>query len=98
MLALLSKWGLQGFYEHTERVAAFYKDKRDMFERAAHKHLDGLATWVSSSVPGRLRSLLTLFDLQQVTPDSGMFVRWFSSVFLHVFRTNERVSHSCTST
>lgn len=44
---LLNKWGLEGFYAHTLRVAAFYKEKRDMFERAAHKHLDGLATWVT---------------------------------------------------
>ncbi|KAM0793356.1 hypothetical protein ACM66B_000811 [Microbotryomycetes sp. NB124-2] len=46
-LALLNKWGLDGFFEHTKRVAKFYDEKRAMFERVAHKHLDGLATWVS---------------------------------------------------
>ncbi|KAI5480025.1 AP endonuclease 2 [Pseudohyphozyma bogoriensis] len=47
VLALLSKWGYEGFIQHTARVAAFYKAKRDMFESYAHKHLDGLASWVS---------------------------------------------------
>ncbi|GAA5985202.1 hypothetical protein JCM5350_004271 [Sporobolomyces pararoseus] len=47
VLVLLNKWGLQGFLNHTKRVAAFYKSKRDMFEKIAHKHLDGLATWVT---------------------------------------------------
>ncbi|GAA5850864.1 hypothetical protein JCM9279_006221 [Rhodotorula babjevae] len=47
VLVLLNKWGLDGFVAHTQRVAAFYKAKRDMFERVAHRYLDGLATWVS---------------------------------------------------
>jgi len=44
--ALLQSWGHQRFIEHTKRVAAIYKDKRDVIEAAAHKHLDGLASWV----------------------------------------------------
>ncbi|GAA5922353.1 hypothetical protein JCM1841_003080 [Sporobolomyces salmonicolor] len=47
VLVLLNKWGLDGFLAHTRRVAAFYKAKRDMFEKVAHKYLDGLASWVS---------------------------------------------------
>ncbi|GAA5922737.1 uncharacterized protein JCM15063_003407 [Sporobolomyces koalae] len=47
VLVLLNKWGLDGFLAHTRRVAQFYKAKRDMFERIAHKYLDGLATWVT---------------------------------------------------
>lgn len=47
VVVLLNKWGYDGFVAHTERVAAFYKDKRDMFEKVAHKYLDGLASWVS---------------------------------------------------
>jgi tryptophan aminotransferase len=47
VLVLLNKWGLDGFLAHTRRVAAFYKAKRDMFEKVAHKYLDGLATWVT---------------------------------------------------
>ena len=46
-LALFNKWGMDGFFEHTYRVAKYYDKKREMFERVAHKHLDGLATWVS---------------------------------------------------
>ena len=45
-LAYLTKLGHQGFYEHTQRVAQLYKRRRDFFEAAARKHLDGLATWV----------------------------------------------------
>ena len=47
VIVLLNKWGLDGFLAHCRRVAAFYKEKRDMFEKVAHKYLDGLATWVS---------------------------------------------------
>jgi tryptophan aminotransferase len=47
VVVLLNRWGYEGFVAHTERVAAFYKDKRDMFEKVAHKYLDGLASWVS---------------------------------------------------
>lgn len=46
VLALLIHWGHEGFIEHTRRVAEFYRIKRDMFEIYAHKHLDGLASWV----------------------------------------------------
>ncbi|GAA5972634.1 hypothetical protein JCM11641_002947 [Rhodosporidiobolus odoratus] len=47
VIVLLNKWGLDGFLAHTRRVAAFYREKRDMFEGVAKKYLDGLATWVS---------------------------------------------------
>ncbi|GAA5856269.1 hypothetical protein JCM8547_000846 [Rhodosporidiobolus lusitaniae] len=47
VVVLLHKWGIDGFLAHTRRVAAFYKEKRDAFEKVAHKYLDGLATWVS---------------------------------------------------
>lgn len=46
-LRLLQYWGLKGFREHATRVADFYADRREIFEKLAHKHLDGLATWVS---------------------------------------------------
>lgn len=46
-LALLTKWGHANFYAHTQKVAQLYKARRDMFERAAHKYLTGLATWVT---------------------------------------------------
>lgn len=46
-LRLLRHWGVQGFIEHGERVAAFYAKRRDQFESIARKHLDGLANWVT---------------------------------------------------
>ncbi|KAH8081806.1 pyridoxal phosphate-dependent transferase [Filobasidium floriforme] len=46
-LRLLRYWGIQGFIDHCERVAAFYAKRRDKFEAIARKHLDGIATWVS---------------------------------------------------
>ena len=30
---------------HTKRVSEFYRERRDVFERAMKKHLDGLAEW-----------------------------------------------------
>ena len=50
-LTLLEHWGHDGFIQHTTRVAEFYRIKRDMFEIVAHKHLDGLASWVRLSPP-----------------------------------------------
>ena len=47
VLALLRHWGHDNFLAHTRRVAGFYDQQRANFEAAAHKHLDGLATWVS---------------------------------------------------
>ncbi|TPX62847.1 hypothetical protein PhCBS80983_g00084 [Powellomyces hirtus] len=44
--SLLDSWGKTGFLEHTLRVAAFYKDKRDTFLAAAEKRLKGVAEWV----------------------------------------------------
>ena len=39
--------GIDGFIGHCKSVAAFYADRRGKFEALLHKHLDGLATWVS---------------------------------------------------
>ncbi|KAJ2932506.1 hypothetical protein H1R20_g4580, partial [Candolleomyces eurysporus] len=44
---LLNAWGYDGFAAHTERVAEFYREKRDIFENAMKKHLKGLAEWVT---------------------------------------------------
>jgi tryptophan aminotransferase len=43
--SLLEKWGMEGFVRHTEVVSRFYKEKRDVFERAMRKHMSGLAEW-----------------------------------------------------
>ncbi|KIP06241.1 hypothetical protein PHLGIDRAFT_24665 [Phlebiopsis gigantea 11061_1 CR5-6] len=44
-LAVLTRWGYDGFFAHTARVSAFYRAKRDVFELAMRRHLDGLAEW-----------------------------------------------------
>ncbi|CAA7262140.1 unnamed protein product [Cyclocybe aegerita] len=44
---LLDSWGYDGFAAHVQRVAEFYKAKRDVFERAMRKHLTGLVEWTS---------------------------------------------------
>ncbi|KAJ3106994.1 hypothetical protein HK100_003655 [Physocladia obscura] len=40
-------WGLQGFFEHTQNVSKFYKQKGDVFLASAERHLKGLAEWVA---------------------------------------------------
>jgi len=47
ILKLLTSWGYKGFLTHTLAVSEFYRGKRDVFERALHKHLEGLAEWSS---------------------------------------------------
>ncbi|KAF5374497.1 hypothetical protein D9615_009113 [Tricholomella constricta] len=42
---LLDAWGYEGFRAHTEKVSAFYRARRDVFERAMQAHLAGLAEW-----------------------------------------------------
>ncbi|KAF8554447.1 PLP-dependent transferase [Imleria badia] len=44
-LALVEKWGYDGFFTHTEAVAEFYREKRDTFEKALQTHLGDLAEW-----------------------------------------------------
>ncbi|TFK69934.1 PLP-dependent transferase [Pluteus cervinus] len=44
---LLDAWGYDGFKIHTEKVSAFHRGKRDIFERVMNKHLSGLAQWSS---------------------------------------------------
>ncbi|KAK3824743.1 MAG: pyridoxal phosphate-dependent transferase [Benniella sp.] len=43
---LVNSWGHQGFYEHTRKVAAFYRERCQLFCQYARKHLTGLAEWV----------------------------------------------------
>lgn len=42
---LLEAWGYDAFIAHTHSVSAFYREKRDIFERALNNHLAGLAEW-----------------------------------------------------
>ncbi|EJD49564.1 TdiD protein [Auricularia subglabra TFB-10046 SS5] len=62
--ALLSKWGIKGLQAHTTGVAAFYRGKRDIFQRAMEHHLTGLARW---SVP--LAGMFFWFEL--ILPSGG---------------------------
>ncbi|KAF9037710.1 PLP-dependent transferase [Panaeolus papilionaceus] len=42
---LLESWGYEDFKTHTLQVSQFYKEKRDVFEKAMKQHLSGLAEW-----------------------------------------------------
>lgn len=42
---LMSSWGYDGFCKHTEEVSNLYRMRRDIFENAMKRHLDGLADW-----------------------------------------------------
>lgn len=44
-LALVEEWGYNNFFAHTQAVANFYREKRDVFESALNAHLSGLAEW-----------------------------------------------------
>jgi len=47
VVTLLQTWGFDGFAAHTRNVAQFYRARRDVFEAALRRHLDGLAEWTS---------------------------------------------------
>ncbi|CAG7831592.1 unnamed protein product [Allacma fusca] len=42
---ILEQWGPAGFTEHTKKVKAFYRNRRNLMVSAAEKHLTGLAVW-----------------------------------------------------
>lgn len=44
-LALLRKWGPEGWNVHVTGVQALYRERRDHFIACAEKHLSGLAEW-----------------------------------------------------
>ena len=62
-LALLRKWGIEGFLAHVDSVALFYKSKRDMFLRHANVHLKGLAEW---NTPQAGNLIIILFSISCV--------------------------------
>ncbi|XP_064617176.1 kynurenine/alpha-aminoadipate aminotransferase, mitochondrial-like [Liolophura sinensis] len=45
LLKLLQDWGSEGFDKHVEKVASFYRERRDICLKMAEKHLKGLADW-----------------------------------------------------
>lgn len=44
--SLLEKWGHKGFFEHVDRVADFYREKRDQFLECLDRRMKGRAEWV----------------------------------------------------
>ena len=42
---LFSKWGIDGFLNHTQKVQEFYQNQRDAMVEAANKHLSDLCEW-----------------------------------------------------
>ena len=42
---MLNSWGYKTYREHVDRVADFYRGKRDVFAGLMDKHLKGLAEW-----------------------------------------------------
>ncbi|KAI7906487.1 pyridoxal phosphate-dependent transferase [Cokeromyces recurvatus] len=43
---LLEKWGHEGFFLHVNRVADFYREKRDQFIECLNRQLKGRAEWI----------------------------------------------------
>lgn len=67
---LLDSWGYNGFKAHTETVSAFYREKRDVFERAMRTHLRGLAEWSTPQAGMFFWFKLLLNDEQEAEGDS----------------------------
>ena len=44
-LRMLKFWGYEKLRAHVDRVAEFYRTKRDVFEGLMQKYLSGLAEW-----------------------------------------------------
>lgn len=49
LLLVLQHWGYDGFAQHAENVAEFYRMKKDECLKAVEKHLTGLAEWSEPS-------------------------------------------------
>jgi kynurenine/2-aminoadipate aminotransferase len=46
MYQTLKMWGYKGFFEHVDRVADFYREKRDQFVKCLDHRMKGRATWI----------------------------------------------------
>ncbi|CAO1619069.1 unnamed protein product [Jaminaea pallidilutea] len=64
-LAILEHWTLPGFLQHVDRVATFYKERRDRFEGAARKILGGEPEGDAPRRPA---------VAHWITPKAGMFL------------------------
>ncbi|TFK51860.1 PLP-dependent transferase [Heliocybe sulcata] len=63
---LLRTWGYERFMLHCKGVSDFYREKRDVFERALRMHLDGLAEWTPPDA-----GMFYWFKLSLHTPGSA---------------------------
>ncbi|KAF9429111.1 hypothetical protein BGZ76_001798 [Entomortierella beljakovae] len=66
---LLESWGHQGFYDHTLKVASFYKEKCQTFCRLARKHLTGLAEWAEPDA-----GMFVWFELKGIKDASDLIL------------------------
>lgn len=66
-LAILEHWTLPGFLQHVDRVATFYKERRDRFESAARRILGGEPG--GDDQAGRRPAVA-----HWITPKAGMFL------------------------
>ncbi|KAF7972431.1 hypothetical protein HWV62_18000 [Athelia sp. TMB] len=74
VLKLLTSWGYDGFLTHTRGVSEFYRGRRDVFEAAMQKHLQGLAEWTSPEA-GMFKLLLSRPGATAVEDDSAEIIR-----------------------
>lgn len=88
VLKLLQSWGLEGFLAHADQVAEFYREKRDIFEKALQKHMKGLAEWVRPNasmfvwIKLRLPPSIEVENIKTVTVSSGSEHEGDSAVFV----------------
>ncbi|KAG6914741.1 hypothetical protein DXG01_015652 [Tephrocybe rancida] len=71
---LLNSWGYDTFVKHTQKVAQFYRGKRDVFEAAMNRHLSGLAQWDSPEAGLYFWFKLVLSDDSSVEGDSEALI------------------------
>lgn len=82
--SILNTWGYDGFKTHTESVSQFYREKRDVFETAMRKHLDGLAEW--STPEAGMFFWCVLIHLSQpalLSGSSSHLIQYFNEPRLH---------------
>ncbi|XP_033632215.1 kynurenine/alpha-aminoadipate aminotransferase, mitochondrial-like [Asterias rubens] len=63
---LLEKWGMDGFLSHTDKVAAFYEERRDILMESADRWLRGMAEWHEPR--GGMFLWMKLLGIEDTTP------------------------------
>jgi tryptophan aminotransferase len=80
ILKLLREWGVEGLLKHADKVAKFYKRRRDVMATCLDRHLKGLAEWSTPDAAMFYWLKLKLpesVDLKSITleGDSTVFIR-----------------------